>query len=359
MPHLTDNLVEAAQERLREFDIALEMERSKPTDGIAAGDATVFLSRGNAKARYVAVVKSSMTLTALAREALTHPYPPLIISNHISRRSAAALRAAGIQFIDALGNASIEFGNVLVEVQGRTASSNRQQPSGDSVTRPSKSANLFSPRRAQVILALLTWQELRDATIRDIAAAAGVSTGQAHDALDQLEQAEFFLPSPRRLVRVNELLNYWTAAYPAGLGSKLQMAKYYGDPVTPIRPPDAAPPIYLSGECAKGTDIARPATLTLYIDVMHPLLPIVNRWTASPDRQPNVFIRRKFWSEPDADEERPSSKTRNAPWPLVYADLMATGDARLREVAGAWRAGHVGPDDLSSQSAAVGRGRRR
>lgn len=345
MPNLTDNLVEAAQERLQEFDIALEMEYSEPIDEIAAGGATALLSRGDAKARYQVVVQRSMTLTALARKAPTHPYPPLIISDHINRRSAAALRAAGVQFIDALGNASIEFGNVLVEVQGRTASSDRQHSSSDSITRSSKSANLFSPRRAQVILALLSWQELQNATIRDIADAAGVSTGQAHDALDQLEQAEFVLPSPRRLVRVDELLNYWTAAYPAGLGSKLQMAKYHGNPAIPIREPDTGSPIFLSGESAKGTDIARPATLTLYVDVVHPLLPIVNRWTASPDRQPNVFIRRKFWSAPHADEARPSSKTRNAPWPLVYADLMATGDARLREVARAWRAPHVGPND--------------
>jgi hypothetical protein len=280
-----------------------------------------------------------MTLSSVTHGALpASPYPLLIIGNRISRRSAAAFRHAGIQFVDALGNASITFDSVLIEVQGRTEPADQVHPSNERVTRPRQPTNIFSLRRSQVILALLTWPELLTAKVRGIANAAGVSVGQAHDALAQLERAGFLTASPRGLDRADELLDYWTAAYPTGLGRRLEIAKYHGNPSSPISSPDPDQPIYVSGESAEGTEIARPATLTVYLDALDPRLPIANRWSSSPDRQPNIFVRHKFWAAPRPHEERPSSaNVRNAPWPLVYADLVTAGDARLREVARAWR----------------------
>jgi hypothetical protein len=130
------------------------------------------------------------------------------------------------------------------------------------------------------------------------------------------------------------LLDFWTAAYPAGLGRRLEIAQYFGDPSKPVR---SERPFCLSGESADGVDIAHPATLTVYLDGADPKLPILNRWSRNPDRRPNVFVRRKFWISPRPHEEDPAITAQNAPWPLVYADLVATGDARLGEVARTWR----------------------
>jgi len=104
--------------------------------------------------------------------------------------------------------------------------------------------------------------------------------------------------------------------------------------------------VYLSSESADGVDVARPAALTVYLDTTDPKLPILNRWSRSPDRAPNVFVRRKFWVSPRPHEEDPSIKAQNAPWPLVYADLVATGDARLAEVSRTWRARCARPDQV-------------
>jgi hypothetical protein len=346
-----DRAIGAARERLREFGIALEMEARDTLGPLAHADvgidAIVTLSRAEARERYAVVMKEPMTLSSMAHGASpTSPHPLLIIGDRITRRSAAAFRDAGIQFVDALGNAFITFGNVFVEVQGRTEpmiqiSANRQH-----IGRRQQAANIFSSRRSQVILVLLTWPELSTAKVREIANAAGVSTGQAHDALAQLEQAGFLVPVSRRLDRADELLDYWTAAYPTGLGRRLEIAKYHGDPSRPISGPPATQAIYLSSESAEGTGIARPATLTVYLDALDPRLPIMNRWNSSPDRAPNVFVRRKFWVSPHPDEERSSASGQNAPWPLVYADLVATGDARLGEVARAWRTRRARSDEV-------------
>ncbi|RSM48990.1 hypothetical protein DMB66_45465 [Actinoplanes sp. ATCC 53533] len=275
-----------------------------------------------------------MTLSSLAHRTSAAPHPLLVVGDRISRRSAAALRDAGIQFVDALGNAFIAFDGALVEVQGRTEPTNQAPKSSPRITQPHQSTNLFSPGRSQVILALLAWPELARGSVREIATAAGMSVGQAHDALTRLEQAGLLLPTSRRLARADELLDYWTAAYPAGLGRRLRLAQYHGDPSRPV---SNEQPSYLSGESADGVDIARPSTLTLYLDNPDPSLPILNRWSASPDRIPNIFVRHKFWISPRPHEEDPALKTQNAPWPLVYADLAATGDARLGEVARTWR----------------------
>lgn len=339
--------LETARTRLREFGISLEVESSEHTRSAQSSttgiDAIVTLSRADAKARYALEVKVPMTLSALAHQRPAVPYPRLIVGDHISRRSAAAFRDAGIQFVDALGNAFITFSGVLVDVQGRTEPIDQTSKGSSRDARPHQPTNLFSPGRAQVILVLLAWPELAGGKVREIANAAGISVGQAHDALTRLEQAGFLIPTSRRLARAGELLDYWTAAYPAGLGRRLEIAQYHGDPSKPVR---SERPVYLSSESADGVDIARPATLTVYLDITDPKLPILNRWSRSPDRTPNVFVRRKFWISPRLHEEDRSITAHNAPWPLVYADLVATGDARLGEVAKTWRAHCARPDQI-------------
>jgi hypothetical protein len=154
----------------------------------------------------------------------------------------------------------------------------------------------------------------------------------------QLERAGFITPVARSLDRADELLDYWTAAYSSGLARRLALAQFHGDPNRPVTQPDTDQPLFFSGESAEGTEIARPATLTIYLASLDPRLAVANRWSSSPERVANVFVRRKFWTTPRPGDGSRSAAARNAPWPLVYADLMTAGDARLREVAGAWRA---------------------
>jgi hypothetical protein len=336
--------MDAARERLRDFGIALEVERQDRDARV------VTLSREGQRQRYLAVATEPMTLGSLAhgtlRQFSTSPEPLLIIGNSIGRRSAAAFRDSGIQFIDTLGNAFIAFGGVFVEVAGRVESTTQISDARERTARRRQPTNIFSSGRSQVILALISWPELSTAKIREIANAAGVSTGLAHNTLDQLQEAGFVVPASRRLDRIEQLLDLWTAAYPTGLGKRLEIANYHGDVSRPISRFTAEQPIYLSSESAKGSGVVRPATLTVYLEDLDPKFLIVNRWDASRDRKPNIFVRHKFWTSPRTEEERPSTSERNAPWPLVYADLVATRDARLSEVAQNWRARCARSDEV-------------
>lgn len=337
-----DEVLAAVASHLNEYGIELTVLSGPrgPAQSDSGADAVLELSKGRARARYVAQVKARMTLSAMAHRDPAGPDPVLAVGEHIDNRSAAAFRHAGLQYADASGNAFIQFGDVYVEVRGR-------RPSSDAdVGRMRATGNLFSTRRSQAIMALLAWPELWTAQVRDLAAAAGVSTGQAHDTLVLLEQADFRGRSSPDSRRQTELLDYWTAAYPTGLGPKLALGFYSGNVGTAIKDLHLGHAVYLSGESADGVDIRRPATLTLYVADLDPMLPVVNRWRRDSDVEPNVFVRHKFWTSPREQRERPEPHHLNAPWPLVYADLMAAGDARLAEAAQTWKARFVRSDAM-------------
>jgi hypothetical protein len=332
-----ERLLEVARERLRGFGITLVTESPTVEPG---ADVVAELLRGSATSTYAVWVAPSMTLTSLAQGGPVTSRPLLVIGDRISRRSAEAFRNANVQYLDALGNAFITFDGVFIDVQGRAEPAGEERPGRPHSGVP-RSSNLFSRGRAQVVLALLAWPELAGMPRREIAAAAGTSVGQAHDLLTRLGEAGYLTAAALNPARFDELLDLWTAAYPAGLGPQLQLARFSGDPGRPFLSEQSA---YFSGETADGVDLARPATLTVYVESWDAKLAIANRWTTNPDRVDNIFVRRKFWTSPHPDEEAPAAGPRNAPWPLVYADLMATGDARLIEVARTWRAGRAGPD---------------
>lgn len=284
---------------------------------------------------YAVVVRRQITLAAVAAVDQTRLSAPLlIVGARATARSAEALHAAGIQYADASGNACVTFGDVYVEVRGRRAKDLVDEP----VQPAPKATNIFSARRAQVICSLLAWPSLAHARIKDIAEAAGVSMGQAHDTVNQLQKAGFMGPSGLR--RQDDLLELWTSAYPTGLGATLELQRFVGDPSPGlVVGADKRAPA-LSGEAAVHDLLGRQLTLTVYVTGFDLGLAVVNRWRRDPQRPPNLFVRRRFWSETVEPAEQNAQGQELAPWPLVYADLRASGDPRLVEVSKAWLSRH-------------------
>ncbi|WP_433008670.1 type IV toxin-antitoxin system AbiEi family antitoxin [Kribbella sp. CA-294648] len=264
-----------------------------------------------------------MTLTEVSR--LRHwagERPLLVLGERISERSASALRDADIQYLDSAGNAYIAFEDVLIDIRGRRSPLPRLRPASSA-----RSVNLFSPRRARVVFALVTWPQLVKASIRELATVAGVSPGLAHDSLDLLAQNGYVGSGRHRELRdAEDLLDHWTAAYSSGLAPTLGLREYSGD-IDQVR--SANQPIFVSGESAVPRMI-RPVSLTIYVEQWDPMLALVNRWRS--DERPNISVRQKFWNEPEPAKEL-SDGMLLVPWTLAYADLMATGESRQRDIA--------------------------
>lgn len=315
-----------AQLRDLGLDVRVERVRSAQAD---VRSAELHLARGGSARTYELRYGATVPLAAASADADGRPV--FVHATFLAAKSRDALRRAGVHYLDAAGNAWIEFGDVFIDVRGRP------RPDG-AAPRPRAAGNLFSAGRAQVVFALLAWPHLWQASQREISAAAGVSVGQVNDTLKLLRDAKHGVGGAQP--GAADLLDLWAAAFPAGLAHRLTLATYRGEIGRATVVADGQ--VFISGEAA-ATDLLRPTSLTIYVADLDPRLPVVNRWRS--DGEPNIIVRRKFWNAPGVADNVPADV--EAPWPLVYADLLASDDTRVRSAATEWRDRHARPEQYT------------
>lgn len=316
--------------RLREYGLELRSRYTRsPLADLEPGiPERAMISAGHAATEITLLYSPTMTITEVTRMGVDHMDEDVFVfGQRVNERSADMFRRRGLNYLDEAGNAFVSFENVRIDVRGRRAEGARVESSAAS----GSAANLFSTKRSQVICVLLAWPELLDAPLRHMAMISGVSLGQVQKTMAELQVAGFLSEEGgrKRLRHGRELLDQWAAAFPAGLGGPQRTRTFAGDIGTFETPPGVA--ASLSGESAL-TGRIRPETLTIYVDsVSVKALIAKNRWRT--DRRPNIFVRSQFWQLPDA----PTEGIATAPAPLVYADLLASGDGRQVEMAQALR----------------------
>jgi hypothetical protein len=313
--------------QLRDIGFDAQVDPDELATFAAVRSAGLRLARGKSAQNFELRFGATVPLAAAPRGADGRLV--FVYSNFVNAKSGDAFRRAGVQYLDAAGNAWIDFGDVLIDVRGRPRRL-------EAAPRTRAAGNLFSAARAQVVFALLAWPHLWRAPQRQISAAAGVSVGQVNDTLNLLRDSGYGVDDVRP--GAGELLDLWAAAFPTGLAHRLTLATYRGE--IGEAQIEAAGEVYVSGEAA-ATELLRPASLTIYVVDLDPHLPVANRWRS--DGESNIVVRRKFWTAPGgAGAERAVSGA--APWPLVYADLLASDDLRARGAAEAWKDGHARPE---------------
>jgi len=327
-----DELLARFAARLSDLGVTAGVGSALPA-GPGAQATTVRLTRGTSTRAYRLLYGPVVSLADAGLASGVEP-PTLVFTSFMTPRSAAAFRRAEVQYLDLVGNAWVQFDGVLLDVRGRP------RPDDLPVPAHKPAGNLFSTARAQVAFALLAWPALWEATRRDLAHAAGVSLGQAHNALALLTEAGYRRDPARP--EQTELLDLWAAAFPTGLATKLTLAQYRGQ-IGPAGDVQSNDPVFVSGESA-AEELLRPASLTLYVQELDPRLPVVNKWRS--DGPANIVVRRKFWHAPN-DSDGALAGVRPAPWPLVYADLVTSDDPRVRSVARQWRDHFAGPAQRS------------
>lgn len=283
------------------------------------------LGHEQGQARYRVGYSDTLTFSSVdwAKPHYAGGEPLLLLGPRVTERSAQMFRQLDINFVDQAGNAFITFDGVHIDVRGRRA----PHRTGARATRMTRGGvNLFSTKRSQVIFVLLSWPEVLNKPVRDLAAMSRVSLGQAQETLELLMQYGF-LDERKQLLphQRGPLLDQWVAAYPSGLGSATKGRRFTGEWIG-LESGETA--VFVSGEAAV-PQLLRPETAVLYTDELPVELIRVNRWRRN-DEQPNILLRRKFWDLPHSPE---MPGVYDAPWLLVYADLLASNDSRQREVA--------------------------
>ena len=312
------------------LDAALE-----PARGQRAADAVVRLGLRGEGQRYVVEVKRQLrpanlgaALHQLDRLAELHGLPGLLVADHITPDMAEALRQQGRAFLDAAGNAHIRQAAALVWVAGRKP-----------VVRVAalQLGRAFQPTGLQVLFALLCHPEWVNLPYRELAARAGVAHGTVGWVMPDLQQQGFVTGlkgkrGTRRLYEGERLLALWVDAYARQLRPRTLLGRYYVPTLDGWQGwPLAAHQAQWGGEPAAAllTQYLKPGELTLYADKLPGLLAGKYKFAKEPDagHQAVVDVRRRFWRFPQGDGEA------CVPPVLVYADLLATGDARCLETA--------------------------
>jgi hypothetical protein len=255
--------------------------------------------------------------------------PALLVADYITPPVAEKLRAQGVAFVDTAGNAWLDHPPLLVWVKG-------QKPTA----KPARvtTGRAFQPGGLQVVFALLCNPTLIDQPYRDLAKLAGVAHGTVGFVMADLQELGYLQVvgegrAQRRLLDPKRLLAPWAEAYARTLRPRTLIGRYYAPTIDDWKQwPVAACHALWGGEPAAAwlTDYLNPGELTLYVDKLPPQLVAKQRLTRTPGYGQTgvVDFRGRFWNF-DADEPRADC----APPVLVYADLLATGDARCIETA--------------------------
>ncbi len=321
-------LIEPMARFLNEYGVTIQGDLARLSE---SQPASMSLSADDRRIEVMAVYLPHLSATDTLRLAgdMSDDVQILVLGPRVHESTAETLRSRGIWYVDGVGNAFIRDRGLVVDVRGRRGPTMAPK---NGVSHVGAAQNPFTPKRAQVVLALLSRPDLVDAPFREIADSAGVSVGMAKGSLDTLESAGFVLRTAlgRKLIRTEELFDLWAASYPGGLGRSTVLFVATGDAQSWSRP--AGIDYAISGEQAVGGQIQNPQSLVLYVDngdgSKQPPSDLIraNRWRRDPHG--NIVVRTLFWRDLRID-----GNAELAPDALIYADLLASRESRQIEVA--------------------------
>lgn len=254
--------------------------------------------------------------------ALQLPPGSMLVTPWLGEEAGEILRQRGTDFVDSAGNAHLEWDGVLVDVRGR------RRIRAEEPAIPRSAGRAFTRAGAQLVFVLLSWPEMASCSLRELARAARVSLGAAQQSMEDLASAGYVYDGPRGrvLARDSDLVGRWGEAYALRLAPKLDLGRFE---VENDRWRRSADEVLREAGAQWGGELAatrldshlRPTTATVYADDVPAAL--VLKFRMRPSSTGSVFIRRRFWSVPADDLVVPA--------PLVWADLMISGDPRQRE----------------------------
>jgi len=304
----------------------IEVSERRAGDRDGAVDAVLTLDAGaRGTERYPTVIKfGRIDRQRAAAMALPSERPILVLAPHVPDVAADALRERGVEFVDGAGNVRLAWDGMSLDVRG-------YRPRATSAPRQDTSASrAFTRSGAMVVFALLSWPKMAARPVREIADVSGTAVGTVHAVLSALSAAGYVYDSDAGagLNRAGELLDRWAEAYTVNLARKLELGSFS------MADPDRLGNLeralldhgaQLGGELA-GSRIdpnLRPTTATFYVEEI-PAELIARFRMRRDDEKGAVYFRRRFW-------QRQEPNATLVPSPLVYADLVSSGDPRQRE----------------------------
>jgi hypothetical protein len=326
------DLADRALDTLRALDLTALIAEAEPfakhPNKTPQPDLKVTLGRKAKKATYLAEVRRTLrpaTLGPLLLRLREWKQPTLLLTDYVTPAMAQMLREANIAFADTVGNAYVEMEGAYLYVIGNVP---KQPPRAEKINRA------FQPAGLRIVFALICQPELIELPTRELAARLQVANGTVGRVLEDLAHLGFVTTigrRNRRLHNVRDLLERWAMMYPAQLRPTLIRRRLNAEVTEWWKQEEFENGVALGGEpaAARLTKYLKPGTVTLYVrPEPKPLNELIVRHHLRTDANGNVEVLEAFWPQ-----EIPTDEAGLVPTPLIYADLLATGDARCIETA--------------------------
>ena len=293
-------------------------------------DAAIDLRLEDRTTRYLVEVKKGLRPAMLGAVLLQLQHleklgggPVLLVTDYVTPQLAETLRERGVAFLDTAGNAYINHPPLLIWVKGQRPA---EKPKAEFME-----GRAFQTTGLKVVFALLCQPELVHRPYRKIAPIAGVARGTVGWVMADLVQGGFIvkLRGQRRLRNRRRLLDIWIEAYARVLWPKLMLGRYRAparDWWERVNVQDYGLQLGAEPAAAELDKYLRPGIATFYGEK------IPGRFIADhqlrTDPKGDVELRERFWNF-EYEWEWPAL----VPPVLIYADLLAVGDARCVEAA--------------------------
>lgn len=243
---------------------------------------------------------------------------------------AIGLQKRSIAFADLAGNVHLPFERSLIYVIGQP---DRNSGMPAALLLPGLSGTL----NARLVFGLLARPDFLALTQRELAQKIGIALGGVSRGLKQLT-ARAYLSAPQAgnkqiLLRKDQLLDIWRSEYEHRLAPKLRRRRMSGD-IDALRTLDVISfGMQWGGEVAaeRISGYLRPVRYQLYADAKrtNAFAQLAAAAKLRKDDDGNIELIDRFWDFDPVDGDR----TDTVPLPLIYADLMASGDPRCQETA--------------------------
>jgi hypothetical protein len=319
--------------------VGIKATRQKALQGLptpAQPDGCLRIGFGKQHIDYVVEAKRTLTtdtlggtLTQLRQLKKVAKAPSLLVTNYVAPPLAERLKEEKQQFADAAGNAYLTGPGLFIYISGRKPALEKPDHRG---------GGALTSAGIKVLYALICDPALVNKPYRSIAAAAGVALGATPKVLADLKGHGFLRTAGRtkkRSLNANRrLLDEWSLAYAHTLRPKTLLGRYIVPEFSSWLAWELDPTATQWGaEPAANRLIGHliPGLLTIYADKLPGLLIVQQRLiVADPTIQEGILeLRKPFWGS----ELKPGEQATVVPPPLIYADLLATGDSRCIDTA--------------------------
>ena len=268
-------------------------------------------------------VINGATLGVAVRQLELFQRKGMLVARYITPQIADELNKMNIPFIDTAGNMYIDEPPLLIFIKG-----NKLDGANLKVIR----TRAFRPAGLKVVFTLLCNPGLENAPFREIAEKARVALGTVSYVMNDLKKLNHLIeipPGKRRLTRKKDILNRWITAYPEQLRPKQIIGLYRAENRNWWKQAEMGGlNIFWGGEVAAAqlTEYLEPQRITIYTNKPAGEFLLKNR--IRKDLQGDIEILWMFWN---FEIDWPHKNM--VPPLLIYADLLATGEARNIETA--------------------------